>query len=164
MNTDLQNLVKMYYLMQKIMSKRLNLKELIPESYQILIQMSQFVANTGIDKLQQELIKIRASQINGCAYCMNMHSEEALKLGESPKRLHVLSAWREAKDWFSAEDQCILKLTEEITLISNHGLSDETYQEAISLFGELMTAKLIVAVININGLNRVGVSLCMHPL
>lgn len=146
------------------MSKRLNLKELIPESYQILIQMSQFVANAGIDKLKQELIKIRASQINGCAYCMNMHSEEALKLGENPKRLYVLSAWREAKDWFSTEDQCILKLTEEITLISNHGLSDETYQEAVSLFGELMTAKLIVAIININALNRVGVSLCMHPL
>ncbi|SDG25210.1 carboxymuconolactone decarboxylase family protein [Epilithonimonas hungarica] len=146
------------------MSKRLNLKELIPESYQILLQMSQFVANSGVDKLQQELIKIRASQINGCAYCMNLHSEETLKLGENPKRLHVLSAWREAKDWFSNEDQVILKITEEITLISNHGLSDTTYQEAVELFGELMTAKIIISVININALNRVGVSLNMHPL
>lgn len=146
------------------MSKRLNLGELIPESYQIMVQMSQFVANTGIDKLQQELIKIRASQINGCAYCMNLHSEETLKLGENPKRLHVLSAWREAKDWFSNEDQVILKITEEITLISNHGLSDKTYQEAIELFGEVMTAKIIIAVININAFNRVGVSLNMHPL
>lgn len=146
------------------MSKRLNLRELIPESYPILFQMSQFVANTGIDKLQQELIKIRASQINGCAYCMNLHSEETLKLGENPKRLHVLSAWREAKDWFSNEDQVILKITEEITLISNHGLSDKTYQEAIELFGEVMTAKIIIAVININAFNRVGVSLNMHPL
>jgi len=145
------------------MSKRLNIKELIPDSYQIITQMSQFVANAGIDKLQQELIKIRASQINGCAYCMNMHCKDALKYGEDPKRLYVLSAWREARNWFSKEDQVILKLTEEITLIADHGLSDQTYEEAIVLFGEEMTAKLIIAVININALNRVGVSLNMHP-
>jgi len=145
------------------MSKRLNLKELIPDSHQILMQLSQFVANSGIDKLQQELIKIRASQINGCAYCMHMHSKDALKYGEDPKRLYVLSAWREAKNWFSEADQVILKLTEEITLIANHGLSDQTYGEAVALFGEEVTAKLIVAVININALNRVGVSLNMHP-
>ncbi len=145
------------------MSKRLNLKELIPDSHQILMQLSQFVANSGIDKLQQELIKIRASQINGCAYCMHMHSKEALKHGEDPKRLYVLSAWREAKNWFSETDQVILKLTEEITLIADHGLSDQTYEEAVALFGEEVTAKLIVAVIHINALNRIGVSLNMHP-
>ncbi|GAA4802309.1 carboxymuconolactone decarboxylase family protein [Olivibacter ginsenosidimutans] len=145
------------------MSNRLNLKELIPDSHQILMQLSEYVANTGIDKLQQELIKIRASQINGCAYCLNKHSQEALKYGEDPKRLHVLSAWREAKNWFSKEHQVILALTEEITLIADHGLSDQTYQEAITLFGEEMTAKLIIAVININALNRLGVSLSMHP-
>lgn len=145
------------------MANRLNLKELIPDFYQILMQMSQFVANTGIDKLQQELIKIRASQINGCAYCMHMHSKEALKHGEDSKRLYVLSAWREAKKWFSKEDQVILALTEEITLIADHGLSDQTYEAAAALFGEEMTAKLIVAVININALNRIGVSLSMHP-
>ncbi|MEH6305931.1 carboxymuconolactone decarboxylase family protein [Olivibacter sp. CPCC 100613] len=146
------------------MANRLNLKQLIPDSYQILIQLSTFVANTGIDKLQQELIKIRASQINGCAYCLHMHSKEALKLGEDPKRLYVLSAWREAKNWFSKEDQVILRLTEEITLIAHQGLSDQTYADAIDLFGEEMTAKLIIAVININALNRIGVSLQMHPL
>lgn len=145
------------------MANRLNLKELIPDSYQLLLQLTQFVANTGINPLQQELIKIRASQINGCAYCMYMHSRDALKYGEDPKRLYVLSAWREAKNWFSKEDQVILALTEEITLIANHGLSDQTYEEAVDLFGEEMTAKLIVAVININALNRVGASLNMHP-
>jgi alkylhydroperoxidase family enzyme len=75
----------------------------------------------------------------------------------------VLSAWREAKNWFSKEEQLILRLTEEITLIADHGLSDQTYDEAVTLFGEVMTAKLIVAVININALNRVSVSLTMHP-
>lgn len=146
------------------MSKRLNIKELIPDSYQIITELSEFVANAGINKLHQELIKIRASQINGCAYCLSMHSQEAVKCGEDPKRLYVLSAWREAKDWFSTEDQVILKLTEEITLIADNGLSDETYKEATKLFGEEMTAKLIMAVININALNRIGLSLSMHPL
>lgn len=145
------------------MSKRLNLKQIIPESYQILMQWDELIENSGIDKLQLELVKIRASQINGCAFCMNVHIKDALKAGEDPKRIYVLSGWREAKNWFSKSDQTILKLTEEITLISVHGLSDETYEEAISTFGEEITAKLIMAVININALNRVGVSLNMHP-
>ncbi len=145
------------------MPQRLNIKNLVPDSYQIMIQLSQFVANSGIDKLQQELIKIRSSQINGCTYCMDMHSREAIKYGEDPKRLYVLSAWREAKEWFSAEDQVILKLTEEITLIADNGLSNETYEEAVAAFGEELTAKIIIAVININGLNRLGVSQKMHP-
>jgi len=146
------------------MSKRLNIKELLPDSYQILMQISKFVADTEIDKKHQELIKIRASQINGCAFCMNMHSADTLKnYGEDPKRLFVLSVWREAKDWFSKEDQVVLKLTEEITEIANHGLSDETYKEAIDLFGEETTAKMILAVININALNRVAIATSMHP-
>jgi len=86
------------------MSKRLNIKNLAPEVYQNLTQLSQFVANAGIDPLQQELIKIRASQLNGCAYCMDIHTKEALKLGEDPRRLAVLSAWRDVEDWFSEED------------------------------------------------------------
>ena len=131
--------------------------------HQIFMQLSQAVANTGIDKLHQELIKIRASQINGCAYCLHKHSKDAITYGEDPKRLYVLSAWREAKNWFSKEEQVILRLTEEITLIADHGLSDETYEEGVALFGEEMMAKLIVAVININGLNRLAVSLNVHP-
>lgn len=146
-----------------MMSKRLNIKELIPNSYQMLMQLSKFVADTEIDKKHQELIKIRASQINGCAFCMNMHSSEALKYGEDPKRLFVLSAWREAKDWFSNEDQVVLKLTEEITSIADHGLSEQTYKEAVDLFGEETTAKMIIAVININALNRVAIATNMHP-
>lgn len=145
------------------MSKRLNLKQIIPESYQVLLQLDQLIEKSGLNKLQLELVKIRASQINGCAFCMNIHIQDALKAGEDPKRIYVLSGWREAKNWFSPADQTILKLTEEITLIANSGLSDETYQEAVSTFGEEITARLIIAVIHINALNRVGVSLNMHP-
>lgn len=146
------------------MSNRLNIKELVPDAYQSIMNLSELVSKTGIDKLQQELIKIRASQINGCAFCIEYHTQEALKFGEDPKRLHVLCAWREAKDWFSLEDQVILKLTEEITLIANDGLSDETYYKSISFFGEEITAKIIIAIININSLNRMGVSQRLHPI
>jgi AhpD family alkylhydroperoxidase len=146
------------------MSKRLNIKSLTPEVYQNLTQLSQFVANAGIDPLQQELIKIRASQLNGCAYCMDIHTRAALKLGEDPRRLAVLSAWRDVEDWFSEEDKVILKLTEELTIVTNHGLSEETYEQAIDCFGEIMTAKLIIAVININSWNRLGISQRLHPI
>ena len=146
------------------MSKRLTIKELVPDAYQNIMQLSELVSKTGIDKLQQELIKIRASQINKCAFCLGYHSQEALKSGEDPKRLNVLSAWKEAKDWFSQEDQVILKLTEEITLIAENGLCDETYEKAVTLFGEEKTAKIIMAVININALNRMGVSQRLQPI
>jgi len=145
------------------MANRLNLQKLIPDAYQRIIQLDQYVASSGIDQLQQDLIKIRASQINGCAFCINMHIKDALKHGEDAKRVYVLSAWREAKKWFSQEDQVILRLTEEVTLIANGGLSDETYELAVKAFGEETTAKLIIAVININAWNRIGVSLHMHP-
>jgi len=146
------------------MPNRLNIKNLIPNAYQLLIQLSQFVANAGIDPLQQELIKIRASQLNGCAYCMDIHTREALKHGEDPRRLAVLSAWREAGDWFSEEDKVVLKLTEELTVVAKHGLSEETYEQAVGYFGEMMTAKLIIAVININSFNRLGISQRLHPI
>ncbi|WP_316779010.1 carboxymuconolactone decarboxylase family protein [Pedobacter antarcticus] len=145
------------------MANRINLQKLIPDAYQKLIQLDQYVSTSGVDQLQQELIKIRASQINGCAFCINMHIKDALKHGEDPKRIYVLSAWREAKKWFSNEDQLILMLTEEITLIANGGLSEETYNKALEAFGDETTAKLIMAVININAWNRLGVSLNMHP-
>jgi AhpD family alkylhydroperoxidase len=145
------------------MANRLNLSKLIPDAYQKLIQLDQYVSGSGIDKIQQELIKIRASQINGCAFCLNMHIKDALKHGEDPKRIYVLSAWREAKNWFSQQDQLILRLTEEVSLIADGGLTDETYDQVAAAFGEETTAKLIMAVININAWNRLGVSLSMHP-
>lgn len=145
------------------MANRLNLQKTLPDTYKILSQLDQFVSGSGINKLQQELIKIRASQLNGCAFCLNMHIKDTLKYGEDPKRIYVLSAWREAKNWFSKEDQAILTLTEEITLISANGLSDDTYNESVSLFGEEVTAMLITAVININAWNRIAVSTHMHP-
>ena len=138
--------------------------EHFPESYKLMKELDELIKKSGIPPLQLEMIKIRASQINGCAYCMDKHSGDAVKQGEDVRRLYVLSGWREAIDWFSEEEQTILRLTEEISLIGEQGLSDATYDKALELFGESRLAYLIMAVISINAWNRVGVGLKMQPV
>jgi AhpD family alkylhydroperoxidase len=145
------------------MSTRLRIPKVQPEAYKAMDALDSYLDTTQINPLYKELIKIRASQINGCAYCMNSHTQDALKKGEKANRLFVLSGWREATNWFSEEEQAILAFTEEVTLISNDGVSDEVYNKMISLFGEAVTAQVLMAIITINAWNRIGVSLHMQP-
>ena len=145
------------------MESRFKMGEVQPEAYKLLFELNKYVLKSGIDKLQREMIKIRASQINGCAYCVNSHTRDARKLGETEQRIYLMSVWRESPNVFNEEDQCLLAMTEEITLIHQHGLSDDLYNKAIALFGEEKTAEIIMAIITINAWNRIGVSLNMHP-
>lgn len=145
------------------MESRFKMGEVQPEAYKVLFELNKYVLKSGIDKLQREMIKIRASQINGCAYCVNSHTRDARKLGETEQRIYLMSVWRESPNVFNEEDQCLLAMTEEITLIHQHGLSDDLYNKAIALFGEEKTAEIIMAIITINAWNRIGVSLNMHP-
>lgn len=144
------------------MERRFKMKEVQPEAYKPLMELSKYVETTSLTPLQRELIKIRASQINGCAYCVNMHAKDARKLGETEQRLYLLSVWRESPQ-FSEEERLMLEMTEEITLLHQHGLSGSVYQRAIDMFGEVKTAHVIMAIININAWNRIGVSLHMQP-
>jgi AhpD family alkylhydroperoxidase len=125
--------------------------------------LGQYLGTTSIDPIHKELIKIRASQINGCAYCINMHTKDARKLGETEQRIYLLSAWREAENIFTEEERIIFSLTEEVTLISEHGISDAVYDKAIEILGEVKTAEVIMSAITINAWNRIGVGLRMHP-
>jgi len=134
-----------------------------PAAYKAMDALDNYVSNSGIDKIHQELIRIRASQINGCAYCVNYHSGDARKLGETEQRLYLISVWREAKNVFTEEEQLLFAMTEEITLIHQHGLSDELYNKSIEIFGEEKTAQVIMAIITINAWNRIGVGLNMQP-
>jgi AhpD family alkylhydroperoxidase len=145
------------------METRFKMGEVQPEAYKILFELNKYILKSGIDKLQREMIKIRASQINGCAYCVNSHTRDARKLGETEQRIYLMSVWREAPNIFSEEEQLLLAMTEEITLISKHGLSDDLYDKAIKLFGTEKTAQIIMAICTINVWNRIGVSLHMHP-
>lgn len=134
-----------------------------PAAYKAMNALDQYMENTSIDKRHYELIKIRASQINGCAYCVDMHTGDALNLGMEPRKLYLVGVWREAPNFFTEEEQLLLTITEEITLIHRQGLSEPLYQQALSLFGEEKTAQVIMAIITINAWNRIGVSLNMHP-
>lgn len=144
------------------MSTRVNIKELDPAAYQAMSAMEAYGKKAGIDPIQKELIKIRASQINGCAYCLNMHTKDARKLGETEQRIYLLNAWRESPQ-FSQEDKVILAMTDEITLINQKGLTDETYDAAIRIFGQEKTVNLIMLIITINGWNRYAIATHMQP-
>ena len=145
------------------MSDRLKINKAIPAAYQAVVGLEKYMSTaTLISPVQKELIKIRASQINGCAYCVNQHSRDMRGLGESEQRVYLVSVWRESPQ-FTAEERIVLALTEEITLIHKGGLSDATYNSAVAAFGEEGTAQLIMAAITINAWNRIGVSTQMKP-
>lgn len=140
------------------MSARFNWTTVHPAAYKAGIGMEESLQNSFLTPIQKELIKIRASQINSCAFCLNMHTKDALKYGETPQRIFLLNAWRDAKELFTEEEQVILKITEEVTLISQKGLSEETYQKAKEIFNESELADIIMAAVVINMWNRIAIS------
>lgn len=139
------------------MDKRINIKELEPNAYKAMSGLEQYIRSSRLPPLLREMIKIRASQINGCAYCIDMHTQEALKLGEKQRRIFALSAWKESP-LFTEEERAVLQLTEEVTLISKDALSDETYSKVLKFYGENELAQIIMQVIIINMWNRMAVS------
>ena len=140
------------------MDKRININTTEPHAYKAMFALEAYLAQAEISKIIKELIKIRASQINNCAYCLAMHTKDALKYGETAERLFILSAWHEAESHFTEEERVALKMTEEITQISQHGLSDETYQKALKVFSEKQIAEIIMAIVTINAWNRIAIS------
>jgi len=139
------------------MENRINIQKLEPQAYQAMFSLENYLQNSDLSKTHIELIKIRASQINGCAFCIDMHTKDALKQGETNQRIFLLNAWRETA-LFSEEERVILAITEEITWISQHGLTTETYQKAEQLFEPNYLAQIIMAVVTINAWNRIAIS------
>lgn len=146
------------------MQNRINLANLEPNAYKALLGLENYLATTGIAKGHKELIKIRASQINGCAFCINMHTKDALSNGETAQRIFLLNAWKEVHDLYTEEERAILALTEEMTLIANGGVSNETYQNAAKLFKEDYLAQLMMAIITINAWNRMAIATTLQPV
>lgn len=144
------------------MQKRMNFFKTEPEGYNAMLAISKYLEGTELTNIHKELIKVRASQINGCAFCLDMHTKDARKYGETEQRLYTVSAWRDT-NFFTKEEQAILALTEEVTLISNH-VSDETYNNAVEVLGEKYTAQVIMTVIIINGWNRIAITTGMMPV
>jgi len=138
--------------------QRLSIHDIDPLAYEAVLAMERYVRGSGLAKPVYELIKIRASQLNGCAFCLDMHNHDARAGGEDQRRLDVLSAWREAPQLFSEQEQAALALTEAVTLIGHGGVSDEVWVNASKQFGDTGIVHLLLAIATINVWNRLAVS------
>lgn len=139
------------------MEARIQIDTVEPKAFPAVLALEKYMQQTALSSTHKELIKMRASQLNHCAFCLDMHTRDALNLGESAQRIFLLDAWRET-DLFSEEEKAILQVTEEVTLIHANGLTTETYERALKLLGEQYLAQVIMAVATINVWNRISVS------
>lgn len=144
------------------MEKRIDIQTIEPQAYKAMYALEGYLQTSQLTKTHKELIKIRASQINGCAFCLAMHTKDALKAGETAERIFLLNAWKETR-LFTDEEKVILALTEEITLIQKNGVADSTYQRARAIFEETYLAQLIMAIVAINAWNRIAISTQLEP-
>lgn len=135
---------------------RLDYKKASPDAYRAQSQLEAFVRNCGLEKSLVELVKIRASQINGCAFCIDLHVTTARAAGETEQRIYMLSAWREAP-FYSPRERAALAWTDALTLISQGAPSDELQHEMRQHFSEAELVNLTLAVITINGWNRLAI-------
>jgi AhpD family alkylhydroperoxidase len=142
---------------------RIDIGKADPKAYEVMLLLERYIKESGISKNLYELIKVRASQINGCAYCVNMHTRDARKLGETEQRLYTLSVWRDTQ-FFTEEDRAVLAFTEEVTRIGQtQNVSDDVYNELTKHYDDKRIAQLTMAVITINAWNRIGVTMQMFP-
>ncbi|MCW2881000.1 MAG: hypothetical protein JWQ95_5100 [Sphaerisporangium sp.] len=137
-----------------------NFANFAAEGYRAMLDLGAYVASGGVPKTTLELVKIRASQINGCGFCLDMHAHDAKKAGETDERLFAVAAWREAP-YFTPEERAALALTEAATRIadSEHGVPDEVWDEAADHYDEQSLAVLVMAIAHINAWNRINVTL-----
>ena len=139
------------------MSERINIKKLEPKAYEAMFGVEKYLSTSKLSKTILELIKIRASQINGCAYCIDIHTKDAIKYGENPRRIFAVSAWWESP-LFDEKEQIVLKMTEEVTLVADKGLTTKTYNLAKTIFDDNEIAQIILQIAIINTWNRIAVS------
>jgi len=144
------------------MTERVQIVKEIPAAYQAMSGLEKYLGTSSIDKQLFELIKIRASQINGCAYCINMHTKDARSLGETEQRIYALSAWRDTP-YFTKEERAVLALTESVTVITKEHVPDAVYEEAARYFESKQIGEIIMAIITINAWNRIAISTNMMP-
>lgn len=140
-----------------IMKTRMNYRAANPQAFQTMLQLEQYVKTSGIEPALLELIKIRASQLNGCAFCLDMHTKDARSMGETEQRIYLLNAWREAEVYTEAE-RAVLALTEAVTLIAQNGVADEVYENVQKHFDEKQIVSLIMAINVINCWNRLAIT------
>ena len=144
------------------MKARLNANMAAPEAMKALLGLQAHVNDCGLEHGLLELVKYRASQLNGCAWCMDMHTKDARAAGETEQRLYLLSAWRECP-FYSEREQAALAWTEAVTRLAEDGVSDEVFAAAKAQFSEPELVELTMAIIAINGWNRINVAFRTVP-
>jgi AhpD family alkylhydroperoxidase len=144
------------------MQQRLDPFKISPAAYKAMAGLQAYVDQSGLEKPLMELMKIRASQINGCAYCIVMHTTDARKLGESDERMHLLNAWREAPV-FTARERAALAWLEAITLITEGHVPDDVFEEVRHQFSEKEIVDLTALAVTINGWNRLAITFRVTP-
>lgn len=138
------------------MPPRIAFAKVAPEGYQAMAGLEKYIRSCGLEHSLLELVKLRASQINGCAFCLDMHSKDARAAGETEQRIYLLNAWREAP-CYSERERAALAWTEAVTLVSETQIPDEVYQQVREHFTERELVDLTFAIVTINGWNRLAV-------
>ncbi|SCG50872.1 carboxymuconolactone decarboxylase family protein [Micromonospora coxensis] len=141
--------------------QRMNMAEVAPEAFQAVLGLEKYVRAT-VEHGVLELVKLRASMLNGCAYCVDMHSRDALAAGESSRRLFAVSTWREAP-FFDERERTALALTDAVTRLGEHGVPDDVWDAAAKVWSEKELADLVTAIATINVWNRIAVTCRTQP-
>jgi AhpD family alkylhydroperoxidase len=144
------------------MQQRIDVTKVSPAAYKAVAALQSYVDQSGLDAKLRELIKIRVSQINGCAYCLAMHTRDARKIGETDERMHLLDAWREAP-LYNARERAALEWVEAITLVSETHIPDTAFEVVREQFSEKEIVDLTAAAVAINTWNRIAIAFRVPP-
>lgn len=144
------------------MKERLNYAKVSPEALKAMLELEKYVATSGLESSLYELVKIRISQINKCAYCLDMHTKVARKAGETEQRIYALSAWRETS-FYTPRERAALEWAENLTLLSEREITDALYQSVLLHFSEKEMVALTTSIVAINGWNRLSVGFGTVP-
>ncbi|MDX1829238.1 MAG: carboxymuconolactone decarboxylase family protein [Lutibacter sp.] len=144
------------------MEARLNYSKVAPDALKGMLELEKYINDSGLERPLYELVKTRASQINRCAYCLDMHTKDARKAGETEQRLYALSAWRETP-FYTKRERAALEWTETLTLISENEVPDSLYDSVRKHFNEAELVALTMAIVAINGWNRLAISFRTVP-
>ena len=143
------------------MTQRMNVAKVAPEGYRAVLGLEKYVMGT-VDHGLLELVKLRASMLNGCSFCVDLHGTDALKSGEDVRRVVGLAAWREAP-FYSDEERAALDLTDAVTRLGDHGVPDDVWDGAVRVLGEERVADLLLAIATINVWNRIAITTRTPP-
>lgn len=143
------------------MQTRLRYDQVYPEAVQAMLALSQAVEKTGLPRQLVNLVVYRVSQINGCAFCLDMHSKDLRALGETEQRIYMISAWRDAPNIYNSRERAALAWAEAVTELKDREVPDEIYEAALKEFSETELAQLTLAIVAINGWNRFNVAFRM---